>query len=137
LLSLVKNAKGGVIKSNLYDVNAKANFELNPNNKLFLSTYLGKDNLFERVNKKGGEFRNMGFSWGNSTATLRWSHLFSPRVFSNLSLVYSNFNYSLENTFGTSSQLYVSRLNEVGLKYDFEYIPNPGTISVLALICPG
>ncbi|MCE7071909.1 TonB-dependent receptor [Dyadobacter sp. CY327] len=125
LLSLAKNAKGGIIKSNFYDVNAKANFELNRNNKLFLSTYLGKDNLFERVNKKGDEYRNMGFSWGNRTATLRWSHLFSPKVFSNLSLVYSNFNYSLENTFGASSQQYASRVNEVGLKYDFEYIPNP------------
>lgn len=123
-LSLVKNSNGSVLKSNFYDINAKANFELNKSNRLFFSTYLGKDNLFEQVNKKGDEYRNMGFSWGNKTGTLRWTHLFSPKVFSNMSLIYSNFNYSLENTFGSSSQTYSSRLNELSVKYDFEYLPN-------------
>ncbi|WP_025764397.1 TonB-dependent receptor [Dyadobacter tibetensis] len=124
LLSLAKTPSGASLKSNFYDVNAKVNFELNKNNRLFFSTYLGKDNLFERVNKKGDEYRNMGFSWGNKTGTLRWNHLFSPKVFSNMSVIYSNFNYELENTIGSSSQIYSSRLNELSLKYDFDYLPN-------------
>ena len=124
LFSLFKNSDGGVLKSNFYDVNAKVNFDLNAKNRLFLSTYLGKDNLFERVNKSGDDYRNIGFSWGNQTGTLRWNHLFSPKIFSNLSLIYSKFNYQVENTFGTSSQLFTSKLNELGLKYDIEFLPN-------------
>lgn len=124
LFSLFKNSNGGALKSNFYDVNAKANFDLNKNNRLFLSTYIGQDNLFERINKSGDSFRNVGFSWGNRTGTLRWNHIFTPKTFSNLSLIYSKFDYTLENTFGTSSQLFSSKLNEVGVKYDIEYLPN-------------
>lgn len=124
LLSLAKSTSGAVIKSNFYDLNAKANFELNKNNRIYFSTYLGKDNLFQRVNKKGDEYRNMGFSWGNKTGTLRWSSVISPRLFSNLTLIYSNFKYTLENAIGATSQQYSSTLNESGLKYDMEFFPN-------------
>jgi hypothetical protein len=124
LLSLARNASGSVIKSNFYDLNAKANFELNKNNRLYFSTYLGQDNLFQRVSKKAEEYRNMGFSWGNKTATLRWSRVISPKLFSNLTLIHSNFKYVLENTVGLSSQQYSSTLHESGIKYDFEFLPN-------------
>ncbi|HEV7382394.1 MAG TPA: carboxypeptidase-like regulatory domain-containing protein [Dyadobacter sp.] len=124
LLSLAKNASGAVLKTNFYDLNAKANFEVNPNNRIYFSTYLGKDNMFQRVNKKADAYRNMGFSWGNKTGTLRWSRIISPRLFANLTLIYSNFKYSLENATGLSSQQYSSTLNESGIKYDFELLPN-------------
>lgn len=118
LLSLFKNSAGGVLKSNFYDVNAKLNFDINNKNRLFISTYLGKDNLFQRVNKTGDEFRNLGFSWGNLTSTVRLNHIFSPKIFSNLSLIISKFNYSAENTFGTSSQTFSSKLDEKILSVD-------------------
>ncbi len=124
LFSLFKNADGGVLKSNFYDVNTKANFDINAKNRLFFSTYLGKDNLFNRVNKSGDEYRNVGFSWGNQTGTIRWNHVFTPKIFSNLSLIYSKFSYKVENTFGTSSQTFSSQLQEQGIKYGIEYFPN-------------
>jgi hypothetical protein len=70
-----------------YDLTAKANYILNDNNRLYLSGYLGRD--------KFNFAENQGFSWGNTTGTLRWNHLFNDRVFSNFSLVYSDYDYSL------------------------------------------
>ncbi|MBK9292380.1 MAG: TonB-dependent receptor [Bacteroidetes bacterium] len=69
-----------------YDFNAKTNYIINDRNRLFLSGYFGRD-IFEGP--------NFGIGWGNQTATLRWNHLFSSRLFSNISLVYSRFNYQL------------------------------------------
>lgn len=69
-----------------YDLNVKANYILDPSNRIFISAYFGKD-----------VFKNeaFGIGWGNSTFTLRWNHIFGKNLFSNLSLIYSRFNYSL------------------------------------------
>lgn len=124
LLSLAKSNDGSVLKTNFYDANVKFNFDINSKNRLFISSYFGKDNFFQRINKKGDEYRNTGFSWGNQTGTVRWNHIFNPKVFSNLSLIYSNFDYTLENSVGVSSQLFSSKLKELGIKYDIEFLPN-------------
>lgn len=72
---------------NFYDVTLKTNYDLNENNRLYLSGYLGRDNF---------EFdANQGINWGSQTATLRWNHLFNDRLFSNFSAVYSNYDYEL------------------------------------------
>ena len=72
---------------NFYDVTFKTNYNLNENNKLYLSGYLGRDNF---------EFdADQGINWGSQTATLRWNHLFNDRLFSNFSAVYSNYDYEL------------------------------------------
>ncbi|MFM8833022.1 MAG: TonB-dependent receptor [Cytophagales bacterium] len=77
---------GGAL--NFYDITLKANYTINPKNRVFLSGYFGRDNFkFER---------NQGFSWGNATATLRWNHIFNDRLFSNFTAVYSNYDYSLQ-----------------------------------------
>lgn len=68
-----------------YDLTAKANYQLGKRDKIFLSGYLGRD-VF------GAGFN---FNWGNSTATLRWNHLFSDRLFLNLTTFYSNYDYRL------------------------------------------
>jgi hypothetical protein len=69
-----------------YDFNGKANYVINDRNRIFLSGYLGND-IFKND--------NFGVGWGNQTATLRWNHLFSSTLFSNFSLIYTRFNYSL------------------------------------------
>ncbi|MDR1022134.1 MAG: hypothetical protein LBL94_02510, partial [Prevotellaceae bacterium] len=56
-----------------YDLNAKINYRINDNNRLFLLGYLGRDNLSTDY---------MGMSFGNKTATLRWNHIFLPKLFS-------------------------------------------------------
>lgn len=70
-----------------YDLTAKTNWTINENNHLFLSGYFGRDNF------RFGDAA--GFDWGNGTATLRWNHLFNERLFSNITLYYSDYDYEI------------------------------------------
>jgi hypothetical protein len=94
-----------------YDLNTKLNYKLNENNNLYLSGYFGRDifNLSE-------SFRN---TYGNSTLNMRWNHLFSDKLFSNLSLIYSNYFYGLELDFIGFN--WESTIQNFNLKYDFKY----------------
>ncbi len=77
---------GGAL--NFYDLTAKANYNIDSKNRIYASGYFGRDRfLFDA---------NQGFSWGNSTATARWNHLYSDRLFSNLTFVYSKYDYRLQ-----------------------------------------
>jgi len=94
-----------------YDLNAKVNFDINPRNKLFASAYLGRDVFgFDSL------FR---FNWGNSTFSLRWNHLFNDRLFSNTTLVVSDYDYSLGIPSGFQSFDWISGINNTHLKSDF------------------
>lgn len=70
-----------------YDLTAKANYEINDKNTVYLSGYLGRD-VF-------GIGEQASFKWGNTTGTLRWNHLFNPKLFLNTSVYYSKYDYSL------------------------------------------
>ena len=70
-----------------YDMNVKANYKLGEKDRIYLSGYFGRDKF---------EFGNFGFDWGNTTATLRWNHIFNERLFSNTSLIYSNYDYKIK-----------------------------------------
>ncbi|MFA7195691.1 MAG: TonB-dependent receptor, partial [Candidatus Neomarinimicrobiota bacterium] len=97
-----------------YDFNAKINYRINDNNRIFLSGYFGED-IFG--------FRDiLGTSWGNNTGTLRWNHFFSERLFSNLSLIYSNYQYG----FRLGEDAYMSSgIVNYSLKEDLSFYPNP------------
>jgi hypothetical protein len=72
---------------NFYDLTAKTNWNINENNRIFLSAYLGRDNF------RFGEAA--GFDWGNATVSLRWNHLFSERLFSVITMYYSDYDYQI------------------------------------------
>jgi hypothetical protein len=87
---------------NFYDVNAKVNYRLDENNHFFLSGYFGRD-MLPRVNRPNDATFELG--WGNATGNLRWTHIFSPTLFSAFSLIYTNYDfkyaaYYAENTGG-------------------------------------
>jgi hypothetical protein len=71
-----------------YDLTAKLNYQLNEKNTIYLSGYFGRD-VF-------GFGNQVKFNWGNSTATMRWNHLFNRKLFLNTSVYYSKYNYSLK-----------------------------------------
>lgn len=74
-------------KLNFYDLTLKTNYRFSDKDQIFLSGYLGRD-VF-RPSDAGG------FDWGNTTTTLRWNHLFNDRLFSNLTLYYSDYDYAI------------------------------------------
>lgn len=96
-----------------YDLNAKANYHFDDKNVLYLSGYFGKDVL--------GLKNTFGTNWGNSTATLRFNHLFSSKLFSNTSLIYSNYNYAIKSYLPGNDFVAVSKINDINLKEDFQY----------------
>lgn len=93
-----------------YDLNTKLSYKLDPNNNLFLSGYFGRD-VFS-INKS---FSNI---YGNSTLNLRWNHLFSDKLFSNLSLIYSDYYYGLDLDFVGFK--WDSGIKNYNIKYDFK-----------------
>ena len=94
-----------------YDLNTKLSYKLNDDNNLYLSGYFGRD-LFN-IN---GSFNNI---YGNSLVNLRWNHLYNDKLFSNLSLIYSDYYYGLELDF--IGLKWDSDIKNFNLKYDFKH----------------
>lgn len=103
-----------------YDLNAKANYRINKKNRIFASGYFGKDVL-----SFDDEDETVKINWSNTTSTLRWNHLFSPKLFSNLTYYYSNYNYFLGFEEDVISFDWDSNLREHSLKADFGAYLNP------------
>ena len=135
---------GDEVKDNkvyFYDFNAKLTWNINDNNKLFFSGYSGADVMklkFEGyTNGDGTEApdENISFKWKNTTATVRWNHLFSDRLFMNVSSIYSRYNYLLnsENDTGggpantSGSFTWKSAVENWIFKPDFTYYYNLDT----------
>lgn len=105
-----------------YDLNAKVNYRFSEKDRLFLSGYFGRD-VFDFVN--GKRSFNSNIPWGNSTATLRWNHVFSRRLFANTTLVYNDYKFrftAAQNDFSLSLS---SGIRDGNAKIDFDYYPLP------------
>ncbi len=94
-----------------YDLNTKLNYKINENNNIFLSGYFGRD-----VFSISESFENI---YGNTVLNLRWNHLFSDKLFSNLSLIYSDYFYGLE--LGFVGFEWDSGIRNFNLKYDLKH----------------
>ena len=103
-----------------YDINAKVNFELGKRDKLFLSAFKGNDHAAYT----GANSLNYGIDFGNSTATLRWNHLFGGKLFANTSAIVNKYNLGLGSTQGNYYALLYTGIDDVNFKTDFTYIPN-------------
>ncbi len=118
-----------------YDLNAKANYRINENNRIYLSGYFGKD-----VFGFGDLF---GFNWGNATGTLRWNSIINDRMFSNTSLIFSNYDYQINIDLNDVEGNIISRIQDYNLKQDFQYFANTqnklkfGINSIYHKIIPG
>ncbi|TWJ00845.1 TonB-dependent receptor-like protein [Mucilaginibacter frigoritolerans] len=96
-----------------YDLNAKANYHFDDKNAVYLSGYFGKDVL--------GLKNTFGTNWGNSTGTLRFNHIFNNRLFSNTSIVYSNYNYAIQDFESDDNFKATSQITDVNFKEDLQY----------------
>jgi hypothetical protein len=115
-LNFAKDTNIQKSKLYFYDLNAKANYKLNDNNRVYLSGYFGRDvfgfsDLFD-------------MNWGNSTATLRWNHVYNNKLFSNLTLLYSNFDYHLGSNQGSEAFSWESNIKDYTAKLDYDYFAN-------------
>ncbi|HRG90522.1 MAG TPA: TonB-dependent receptor, partial [Chitinophagales bacterium] len=70
-----------------YDINAKANYRIGQRDRIFISGYFGQDRF--------GFQDRFSIVYGNATATARWNHLFSDKLFSNTSFIFNDFNYTV------------------------------------------
>lgn len=100
-----------------YDLNGKINWTINDNNRIFLAGYLGNDvfDLADLFNTR----------WGNKTATLRWNHLFSEKLFSNFTGIYSDYSYELGTDDESFGFRWRANIENYSLKTDFSYFLNP------------
>lgn len=99
-----------------YDLNAKLNYRINDRNTIYASGYFGKDDL--------GYSDLFSFDWGNATATVRWNHILNEKLFSNTSLIYSDFSYNVNVNNENSDFVIASKIENINLKQDFSYYAN-------------
>ena len=98
-------------KINFYDVNAKVTQSLGKNDRLFLSFYNGHDQFSMQ--------QMIGLGYGNTSATLRWSHIFSDRLTSNLSLIGSRYRYDVDVNYNPYDFTIKAGTDALSLNYDF------------------
>jgi hypothetical protein len=154
---------GGDFRAYFYDINAKVNHIFSPKDRLFLSFYKGEDNflLSETPKDSSGidptgyrrESTKFQLGWGNTIAALRWNHIYGPRLFSNITLNYSQYafftqyahKYALPAS-GEESDVngrYKSTMENSGGRIDFDYRPDPkhsirfGAITTMHYFKPG
>lgn len=105
-----------------YDLNAKVNYRFSPKDRLFLSGYLGRDVFtFNNVQRSF----NAKIPWGNSTATLRWNHVFGPKLFANTTLVYNDYKFSFGARQRDFEIALSSGIRDGNAKIDFDYYASP------------
>ncbi len=123
-----------------YDMNAKVNHKFSDKDRLFLSFYSGRDKFYfdaterfeEDVNKQ-----SFGFGWGNVTSAVRYNHVWGNRLFSNVTLTYSKYDFNTsgdnEDTYQSNGETvtdgfklnYDSGITDYAAKIDFDFVPNP------------
>lgn len=115
-LKLSKDSNTNQNSLYFYDINAKANYRLGNKDRIYFSSYFGKDKL--------GFGNTFGIDYGNATATLRWNHIFSSRMFSNSSLIYSKYNYDIQINSGNNNIGITSFIKDLHFKEDLQYYAN-------------
>ncbi|MBI1225321.1 MAG: TonB-dependent receptor plug domain-containing protein [Bacteroidetes bacterium] len=121
------------LKLFFYDLNAKINHKFNDKHRLFLSAYSGSDIFSNRFSEDGDTFEG-GIDWGNIISSARWNWQINPKLFANTTATYSNYQLDIFAAFEEKepgeptdkfSAKYISGIEDLGLKMDFDFIPSP------------
>lgn len=141
---LIRNAGDGADGGYyFYDLNGKVNYRFSERSRLFVSGYFGRDRFFAKDTYRYNQdepveetFR-ADLGWGNAIAAVRWNYIFGPRLFSNTTLTYSQYDFEVGSSFeqrgtGSGSSFYErqgisygSGIRDWGAKIDFNYYPAP------------
>lgn len=105
-----------------YDLNAKVNYRISDKDRLYLSGYFGRD-VFDFNNQRRSFGANI--PWGNSTATLRWNHVFNRKLFANTTVVYNDYKFRFSAAQDNFNITLASGIRDGNAKIDFDYYPAP------------
>jgi hypothetical protein len=84
------------------DYTLKLNHRVNPNNTIYLSSYLGNDKVY-LIGRETDEDTDVEYKgrydlgWSNITTALRWNNTSIPNVFSNVTVAHTHFRYLTSN----------------------------------------
>ena len=121
ILGLIPDAKDSP-DYYFYDLNAKINFKLSDDDRLFVSGFFCRD-VLDSPNSDNDAF---SIYWGNKTGNIRWMHILSPTVFTNFSLIYTNYNFNIDlsdKNHNTNSWKSKSEIEDIVLRGDLTYFP--------------
>ncbi len=119
---------GVSIGYDFYDLNAKINYQINDNNKCYISFYSGDDCLLFKLKSKSIDYvEKETFKWGNNIGSFRWNHAFSPKLFTNTTAGYTRYRYQLKDNYDDDStsttQSKDSSIRDYLVKSDWDYYP--------------
>ncbi len=129
----------GELTSSFGDFNIKMNYSITPKDHLYLSVFSGTDVFYRSVSEEDEEEKTsrdsqLDFGWNNKIGVLRWNHLFNEKLFLNTTITYSEFSFDnvsfeeYEEDDDTSDLEFLENQSynrDVGVKLDFDYLPNP------------
>jgi hypothetical protein len=101
-----------------YDANLKANYKITDKDRVYASGYLGRDKFNFR--NEAGTF-DVDVPWGNSTATVRWNHLFNDRLFLNATAVYNDYKFAFSAGQNDFEIKLSSGVRDYNAKVDLDY----------------
>ncbi|HLO81657.1 MAG TPA: TonB-dependent receptor [Chitinophagaceae bacterium] len=101
-----------------YDMNAKVNYKFSNKDRIYLSGYFGRD-VFDFNNSERSI--NISIPWGNSTASLRWNHVFNRKLFANTTAVYNDYKFDFGAKQDNFDVTLKSGIRDLGVKSDFDY----------------
>jgi outer membrane receptor protein involved in Fe transport len=104
-----------------YDLNAKVNYRFSDKDRLYLSGYFGRD-VFNFNNTRRSF--NADIPWGNSTASLRWNHVFNKKLFANTTLVYNDYKFAFGAAQNDFEIKLSSGIKDLTAKTDIDFYPS-------------
>jgi hypothetical protein len=110
-----------LINLHFYDFTTKTNIKLSRKDRLFLTLYKGED----KFKMKSGDNDASGLNWGNTSFTMRWNHIFGPRMFTNTTLATSKYDYYMHASYN-KNEYWLSKISNTVLKHEISFYASPG-----------
>lgn len=101
-----------------YDANLKINQDLSDDDKVSFVGYLGQDDLLWKL---GENELSINMRWGNRTSALKWTHLFSQTLFSNITASYSRYLSTTDFNFGGVRLAQSNSIDDYSIRADVDF----------------